>query len=261
MYRGFDREFCSHSIELSKNITLHFHRKMGKYFFITTYDTNGSKCTEDQRRQSRCSEQPVPHEPATALEYETDGGMLSSPVSPPGDANEFPHIVTSRGGNYGNRRHGDGGPGMMHHLGDSTKGISSNVERYVHVSRKTIFKHLPTSTRIKIKAKAAVRPQFARFQLVDCRDRRDKTLLESDWLPDEREWSGQPFFLRPHYHVTNCLAASWTGGARVTGGGEGGRGGGGEGSHFSLSGMSCHREGNCHMLFQLVRAESSDMND
>ncbi|CAI8033096.1 hypothetical protein GBAR_LOCUS18672, partial [Geodia barretti] len=186
-------------------------RKMGKYFFITTYDTNGSKCTEDQRRQSRCSEQPVPHEPATALEYETDGGMLSSPVSPPGDANEFPHIVTSRGGNYGNRRHGDGGPGMMHHLGDSTKGISSNVERYVHVSRKTIFKHLPTSTRIKIKAKAAVRPQFARFQLVDCRDRRDKTLLESDWLPDEREWSGQPFFLRPHYHVTNCLAASWIG--------------------------------------------------
>jgi hypothetical protein len=264
---------------------------MGRYFFITTYDTNGSTATDDQQQpqcseqpapqepatalgdetdggvlsssvsppedtnefprivtsrggytngstatddqqQPQCSEQPAPQEPATVLE-DTDGGVLSSPVSPPEDTNEFPRIVTSCGGFYGHRRRGDGGTGTMHHHGDSTKGISSNVERYVHVSRITIFKHLPTSVRIKIKAKAAVRPQFARFQLVDRRDRREKTILESDWLPDERELPGQPFFLRPHYQVTNCLGASWIGGgARVAGRGEEGRG------HFSLSGGS-----------------------
>ena len=95
MYRGFDREFCS--IELTTNITLPFHRKMGRYFFITTYDTNGSTATDDQQ-QPQCSEQAAPQEPATVLGDGTDGGVLSSSVSPPEDTNEFPRIVTSRGG-------------------------------------------------------------------------------------------------------------------------------------------------------------------
>ena len=103
-----------------------------------------------------------------------------------------------------------------------------------------------------MKAKAAVRPDFARFQLVDRRDRSEKTLLESDWLPDEQELSGQPFFLRQYHHFSSCIGVSGVGAPRAGGGGEGG---GGE-MYFSLSNMSRHREGRCHMLFQLVRALS-----
>ena len=184
----------------------------------------------------------------TAAVDEPDRGFLSSP---PVDTAEFP-LLMRRVGNYGNHHRGDS---MMHHHGDTM----SDVERYIHMSRRTLFKHLPKSVRIKMKAKAAVRPQLARFQLVDRRDRVEKTLLESDWLPDERELSGQPFFLRPYCHVTNCLGVSRMAepcrGRRVGGGG--GREEGGGGVYFTLSGMSCHREGRCHMLFQLVRAEAS----
>jgi hypothetical protein len=44
-------------VHIRSNITLPFHRKMGRYFFITTYDTNGSTATDDQQ-QPQCSEQP-----------------------------------------------------------------------------------------------------------------------------------------------------------------------------------------------------------
>ena len=187
---------------------------------------------------------------------ETDGGVLSLPLEPPQDIAEF-HLRTTHGnvgGNHGNRHLGDG---SIHHHGNDAV-AHSDVERYIHVGRRSLFKHFPTRVRIRMKAKAAVRPEFARFQLVDRRERLEKTLLESDWLPDERELSGQPFFLRPYYHFTNCLGVSGMEEgcrARLRGGGGGGGGGG---LHFSLSGMSCHREGRCHMLFQLVRAVSSD---
>ena len=229
---------------------------MGKYFFITTYDTpqHTSDSTHNQEEQQPQQEQAAGLQDSVHTSTEdTDGGVLATPFSPPEDVAEFPPTVMQRGGNYGNRYLGDS---MVHHHGNSK---FWSMERYIHVSRKTIFKHLPTSSRIKMKSKAAVSPQFARFQLVDRRDRREKTLLESDWLPDEHESSGEPFFLRPYYHVTNCLGVSGIGqtcGAQLAGGGGGGGGGGRrEGSHFTLSGMSCHREGNCHMLFQLVRPE------
>ena len=179
---------------------------------------------------------------------DTDGGAFSLPLECPLDTAESVRLNfrTTRGNHLTSCT-----PSHRHH-GNVAKSVS--VERYVHINRSSVLKHFPTSTRAQLKAKAAVRPPFARFELVDRRDRMEKTLLESDWLPDESELCGEPFFLRQYYHLTNCVGVC---GVR---GGRGGRERGTE-FHVSVSNMSCHREGRCHMLFQLMRVFSSDTTE
>ena len=208
-------------------VSLHT-RKVGKYFFITTFDTlrpiPGTSIGNCQSREASTS----------ILQPTVDDSLFQQPAVNHGD-----HT-----GNHGNHHHGNS---IIHHHGDASQ---SQVERYIHVSRKSFFKHFPNSTRITMKAKAAVSPDFARFQLIDRRDRTAKSLLESDWLPDEHELLGQPFFLRQYYHLTKCMGIAGFSGrtASTQTRGE---------FHFNLSNMSCHHEGRCHMLFQLVRAEKT----
>lgn len=190
---------------------------MGKYFFITTFD-----CQSGDEEEEACREM---------VTVETDGRVLSSPSLQ--DRAEFNPLRS-----HSNYHYDDGA-------------VSVNVERYVHMSKRSVFKQLPGNVRMKMKAKAAVIQELARFQLVDRRDRQEKTLLESDWLPDEREMRGQPFFLRPYYHISNCIGISMRGGG----------GGGGGVLNFSLSRISSHQEGHCYMLFQLVKPDNKTTTD
>ena len=118
------------------------------------------------------------------------------------------------------------------------------VERYVHVGQRSGFKHLPGDSRVRLEAKAAVKPRFARFQLIDRRDRHAKPLLESDWLPDEQENQGQPFFLCQYYHLSKCLSVTGIDGNQGQ-------------PPFMLCRKSRHCEGKCHMLFKLIRPENT----
>ena len=222
--------------------TLHYDiRKVGKYFFITTFDAeprttsvkHHSSC-ETSGRISTSTLQAVSTCPDTsASDKANEGNVLH-------DHSDSGHVIS---GNYGNQHHSN--ESLDHHGDVHVHAPHSAVERYVHISTSSLFKHFPGSTRIKLKAKSAVRPDFARFQLIDRRDRKAKTLLESDWLPDERESQGQPFFLRQYYHLSKCIGITGFAESQATR----------SDYRFNLSKKSSHCEGRCHMLFQLVRAE------
>ena len=199
---------------------------------------------------------PPPSEAAsiTTSQLETDGNDGSYHTAP---SPRTTHVGATHDQKSSYARTDSSYHGNCHHSNSIVRRYvsQSHIERYVHISTMSFFKHFPTSTRVVLKAKAAVRPDFARFQLVDRRDRTAKTLLESDWLPDECELRGQPFFLRQYYHLTKCVGVTGLCDPRPADTHED--------FHFTLSNMSSHREGRCHMLFQLVRAEMtvSDQNN
>lgn len=226
-------------------------RKVAKYFFITTFDPPRASAVTmaTNERYSR----PLPSEVASikTIQLQSDSNDVS--YDTPSQS-----VASGRVSHDQKTSHdlpGFGCCGNSHHSNSIVRRyvLQSHVERYVHISTKSFFKHFPTSTRVVLKAKAAVRPDFARFQLVDRRDRTAKTLLESDWLPDECELRGQPFFLRQYYHLTKCVGIAGLCESRAA-----------ESTpsafHFTLSNMSSHREGRCHMLFQLIRAEKNVSN-
>ena len=249
-----------HILKYSSGSNL-FIRKVGKYFFITTCEPTA---TSDENRASQIPEEASGQEPTSVLgsspqqRDQLECSLASSTHQPSTSLNftdSGEQTATSKKRSIDEHR-GDVRhclskmmhsciPGYNYHGIDHRGNASQLVERYVHVGRRSFYKHLPRSTRITMKAKAAVRPEFARFQLVDRRDRTAKTLLESDWLPDECESSGQPFFLRQYYHLTNCVGVRGITEPWLID----------HGLHFSLCNKSCHREGRCHMLFQLIRAE------
>lgn len=210
-------------------------RKVGRYFFITTFDN--SKATRAGKQLHTSLTEVVRGEVAS----HSEPGNIITPENTEQPLDDGYDMF----GDHGNRYRGNSA--ICDHSNASV------VERYVHVSTRSFFKHVPSTCRIRLKAKAAVRPDFARFQLVDRRDRMPKTLLESDWLPDKSELQGQPFFLRQYYHITRCLGISGFSGEEPTSTQR-------CNYHFTLSKKSCHKEGRCHMLFQLVRAETAEFN-
>lgn len=178
------------------------HRSLGRYFFITTFD-------DEEALRDRL----VPAQTEAA----SGGGKTKR-----GREKQQKLRAAQKGE-------------------DSKEKEQNRVERYVHIDLKSFFKRGIGSGRVTFEAKAVVKPEYARFELVDRRDRQPKALLESDWIPEESQ-DGQPFFIRQFFHVNQCIGITGFHDSQNP-------------YNFCLKKKSHHQEGKCHMLFQLIPAK------